>query len=336
MIYVNGKLKERIQDAKHPDFDKDYNELWKQFEDLFSGNLTKIGTINPMKPIVIKYRDGIEVPDKDNEGKFLSPASISLNFTAKGVIGRGQVTIRYAADAPNVDKAGNLNFHMSRTEVFRRMSIMDVDLAFFIWAFSEEMAANGRGIQGKNTNFQIENPELERKEYIRNKAEQNLFEARLFQPVGQGGVNDKMIRYGAKAMGIINADAEQDINKLKIDIERLGKKQELRKIFVEATDTTPSELDEEYVDKRATLADALHHQLIANVTFKSSYFLCEDGKPKTELYNYKEAKKASPKTPTLDLLFLYLEDKHPDMIADFGTRIAAIKEAAAEKQAATA
>lgn len=331
MIYVNGKLKERVQKKDSPDFDANYEKFWKDFEEAFKDNLTHIGTIRVDKPIIIKYKEGLEVPDPNNEGKFLSPASISLSFRAKAIIGKGQVEVRYAADAPNIDKSGNFIFHANGTEVNRRMSIMDVDLAFFLYSFSEEMAANGKGIVGKNANFQIENPELERRNYVRNKQEQATFEMRLFNDVEEGGLSENILRHGAKMMGIIDADRMNDVNQLRMDIERLVKnKKELRKTFLDATNAQPSVVDENYADRKQIVVNAIDRQLIVHDKFNNQFKLNdENGKATKVLFNYKvvAAQEGNKKVKKDDLLHHYLEETNPALIDEWELRIRALDEA---------
>lgn len=326
MIYVNNELQSKKPDA-----------AFKTFKNLFSGNIDQLNNIRPSNPIILKYKPELYQKDKDNPGKVFKPASIGLSYVARVVIeGSNSIgEIRYSPIAPFKEQNGNLKFTVIGTEVSDRMPVYDIDLAFFLWHYSQQVVDPRN--EGPNVWFQIENPEMERKMLVMERQEKSILESRLFNPTEEGGISDRLLRVAGKLLGIANADIIQDPNQLRIDIDNITKNSPVhRKVFLNATDHKTEEkkqTDADFADMMAILNDALEYQIVSHQTYKQGFFLNdgEGGKPKTELFNYKHVA-SNDKTPRKDVFFLYLKENKPEILEEWSVRIKALKEAKIEAE----
>ena len=310
MIYINSTEFKRTS--------KKDQDKFKQFQDEFSAHIDpNSGRI--ISPIILKYAPFKITPDRDNPGKMLMPRSLKLNFITRVPIDGQMAEVRYTQRMPIPNKDGGLKFIDNGTPVVDgQLAITDIDLAYYLWEFSDQNWGKEINKANPSAYFVIENLNYERSLLATAKREQAVINARLWNKVSDGGLTDSAIRTIAQDFMIPNAADFKDINELKLILEKLVKaSQQNTDIFLTKSDRRelPSE---EKAARRGMIADAIEGNIITQDLIKRQFFLVGmDGIPETEpLMTYKAADK-DPKST----LYVFLEDTNPALFVSLKTRL---------------
>jgi hypothetical protein len=315
MIYINNELFKRTTSEDR----KSYEE----FQTQFAKHLDPTGRI--IKPIILKYTSKYIKNDPDNPGKLMMPRSLKLNFITSGIYDKQVAEIRYSKTSgrPNA-KEGGLKFNENGTQVVGgQMAIYDIDLAYYLWRWSDQIATKPENADNSLAYFEIENLEGERKQTARLKAIASTINARLWNDLEDGGVSDQVIINAAKSFMIPNVDSMDDIIQVKLLLERfISVSHSNAEQFLKMTDKS-SAPKKEQAERRGVIADAITAGILSQDTIKSSFHqIGADGKPEpTPIFTYKKGEK-DPK----GALYVYLEAKDPEFLDALKDRLAVLND----------
>lgn len=304
MLYINNELFKRTN--------KEDRDSYEKFCREFEKNLDQYGRIRQDNPIILKYASHLVKPDMDNPGKLVMPKSMKLNFVVNSFYNGQMAEIRYSRSAGIPQRDGSLKFTDNGTQVVGgRLAITDNDLAYFVWRFSSQIVTKLENSNNPLAFFEIENPEGERRAIARKKNMESTITARLWNEMEDGGLSDEMIKTVAKNFMIPNVDAIEDINELKLMLEKLIKfNASNADIFLSLTDKKNAP-KEEIAERRSIIANAIENGIISQDSIRKSFFMMgPDGKPEGKpIFVYQKGEK-DPK----GALFIYLEGKNPEML----------------------
>jgi hypothetical protein len=304
MLYINNELFKRTT--------KEDRDSYEKFCREFEKNLDQYGRIRQDNPIILKYASHLIRPDLDNPGKLTMPKSMKLNFVVNTFYNGQMAEVRYSRAAGIPQRDGSLKFTDNGTQVVGgRMPIVDNDLAYFIWRFSSQIITKTDNAGNPLAFFEIENPEGERRAIARKKSMESTITARLWNEMEDGGLSDEAIKTVAKTFMIPNVDAMEDINELKLMLEKLIKLNPTNAdIFLTLTDKKNAP-KEEIAERRSIIANAIENGIISQDSIRKSFFMMgPDGKPEGKpIFTYQKGEK-DPK----GALFIYLEGKNPEML----------------------
>lgn len=304
MLYINNELFKRTTKE-----DKDSHE---KFCREFDKHLDQYGRIRQDNPIILKYASYLVKPDMDNPGKLVMPKSMKLNFVVNSFYNGQMAEVRYSRTAGIPQRDGSLKFTDNGTQVVGgRLAITDNDLAYFIWRFSSQIVTKVENSSNPLAFFEVENPEGERRAIARKKNMESTITARLWNEMEDGGLSDEAIKTVAKNFMIPNVDAMDDINELKLMLEKLIKLNPANAdIFLTLTDKKNAP-KEEIAERRSIIANAIENGIISQDSIRKSFFMIgPDGKPEGKpIFTYQKGEK-DPK----GALFIYLEGKNPEML----------------------
>lgn len=304
MLYINNELFKRTT--------KEDRDSYEKFCREFEKNLDQYGRIRQDNPIILKYASHLVKPDMDNPGKLVMPKSMKLNFVVNSFYNGQMAEIRYSKSAGLPQRDGGLKFNDNGTQVVGgRLPITDNDLAYFVWRFSNQIVTKVENMNNPLAFFEIENPEGERRAIARKKSMESTITARLWNEMEDGGLSDESIKTVAKSFMIPNVDAMEDINELKLMLEKLIKfNAENADIFLTLTDKKNAP-KEEIAERRSIIANAIENGIISQDSIRKSFFMMgPDGKPEGKpIFTYQKGEK-DPK----GALFIYLEGKNPEML----------------------
>ena len=309
MIYINNELFKRTKTE-----DK---ESLKKFQSLFAKHLDETGRI--IKPIVLKYAPQFIQRDKDNPGKLMMPRSMKLSFVTSTYYDGQMAEVRYSRSAgiPQQNGAG-MKFLDNGTQVVGgQLAVNDIDLAYYLWRFSDQIYTKPEYRDSPSAFFEIENVEAERRELAIKKAITSTANARLWNSLEDGGVTDATIRLVAKNFMIPNVD-ELDIDEIKLIIDKMIQiNRSKMDAFLRLTDknSAPKEVISE---RRGVIADAIEGNIICQDSMKKGFFMIgPDGKPEGKpIFTYKQGER-DPK----GALYVYLEGSNPEFLEDLKTRL---------------
>jgi hypothetical protein len=304
MLYINNELFKRTT--------KEDKDSYEKFCREFDKHLDQYGRIRQDKPIILKYASHLIKPDMDNPGKILMPKSMKLNFVVNSFYNGQMAEVRYSRTAGIPQRDGSLKFTDNGTQVVGgRLAITDNDLAYFIWRFSSQIVTKVENSSNPLAFFEVENPEGERRAIARKKNMESTITARLWNEMEDGGLSDEAIKTVAKNFMIPNVDAMDDINELKLMLEKLIKLNPSNAdIFLTLTDKKNAP-KEEIAERRSIIANAIENGIISQDSIRKSFFMMgPDGKPEGKpIFTYQKGEK-DPK----GALFIYLEGKNPEML----------------------
>lgn len=308
MIYINNELFKRTKTE-----DK---ESLKKFQSLFAKHLDATGRI--IKPIILKYAPHFIKKDMDNPGRLLMPRSMKLSFVTNTYYDGQMAEVRYSRSAGIPQQNGGMKFLDNGTQVVGgQLAVNDVDLAYYLWRFSDQIYTKPEYKDSPSAFFEIENLEGERREAVIKKAIASTANARLWNSLADGGVSDATIRLVAKNFMIPNVD-ELDIDEVKLLIDKMIQyNPQNMDIFLRLTDknSAPKEVISE---RRGVIADAIENNIICQDSMKKGFFMIgPDGKPEGKpIFTYKQGEK-DPK----GALYVYLEGSNPEFLEDLKTRL---------------
>ena len=307
MIYINNELFKRTT--------REDKESYEKFCREFDKHLDQYGRIKADNPIVLKYAPHLIKPDPDNIGKVMMPKSMKLNFVVNTFYNGQMAEARYSRSAGIPQRDGGMKFTENGTQVVGgRLAITDNDLAYFIWRFSNQVYTKMENASNPLAFFEIENPEGERRAIARKKSMESTINARLWNEVEDGGLSDAAIRTVAKNFMIPNVDNIEDINELKLMLEKLVKLQPGNAdIFLTLSDKNNGMSREAIAERRSIIANAVENGIISQDMIRKAFFMMgPDGKPEGKpIFTYQKGEK-DPK----GALYVYLEDKNPSMLDD--------------------
>jgi hypothetical protein len=307
MLYINNELFKRTT--------KEDRESYERFCKEFEKNLDELGRIKQTNPIILKYASHLVKPDMDNPGKLIMPKSMKLNFVVNSYYNGQMAEIRYSRTAGIPQRDGSLKFTDNGTQVVGgRLAITDNDLAYFIWRFSNQIISKSENMNNPLAFFEIENPEGERRAIARKKSMESTINARLWNEMEDGGLSDAVIRSTAKNFMIPNVDAIDDINEIKLMLEKLVKfNPSNADMFLTLTDKNSGMSKSEISERRSIIANAIENGIISQDSIRRGFFMIgPDGKPEGKpIFSFQKGEK-DPK----GALFVYLEDKNPEMLDD--------------------
>lgn len=313
MIYINNELFKRTSPEDKQSF--------KEFQEQFQKHLDPTGRI--IKPIVLKYTKRYIKPDRDNPGKMMMPRSLKLNFVTTTMYNGQVAEVRYSKASGKPDaKTGTLKFIDNGTQVVGgRLAVNDIDLAYYLWRFSDQIVTKPENASNPLAFFEIENVELERKQAAIKKAIAATLNARLWNSPEDGGLSDETIRSVAKTLMIPHVDEIEDIIELKLILERyVNISQSNADLFLSLTDKKGLP-KKELADRRGLIADAVKTGILAQDALKCTFHLVDEtgapaGKP---IFTYKKGEK-DPK----GALYSFLEESNPEFIDNLKERIEAV------------
>jgi hypothetical protein len=304
MLYINNELFKRTT--------KEDKDSYEKFCREFDKHLDQYGRIRQDNPIILKYASHLVKPDMDNPGKLVMPKSMKLNFVVNSFYNGQMAEVRYSRTAGIPQRDGSLKFTDNGTQVVGgRLAITDNDLAYFIWRFSSQIVTKVENSSNPLAFFEVENPEGERRAIARKKNMESTITARLWNEMEDGGLSDEAIKTVAKNFMIPNVDAIDDINELKLMLEKLIKLNPTNAdIFLTLTDKKNAP-KEEIAERRSIIANAIENGIISQDSIRKSFFMMgPDGKPEGKpIFTYQKGEK-DPK----GALFIYLEGKNPEML----------------------
>jgi hypothetical protein len=304
MLYINNELFKRTT--------KEDKDSYEKFCREFDKHLDQYGRIRQDNPIILKYASHLVKPDMDNPGKLVMPKSMKLNFVVNSFYNGQMAEVRYSRTAGIPQRDGSLKFTDNGTQVVGgRLAITDNDLAYFIWRFSSQIVTKVENLSNPLAFFEVENPEGERRAIARKKNMESTITARLWNEMEDGGLSDEAIKTVAKNFMIPNVDAMDDINELKLMLEKLIKLNPANAdIFLTLTDKKNAP-KEEIAERRSIIANAIENGIISQDSIRKSFFMMgPDGKPEGKpIFTYQKGEK-DPK----GALFIYLEGKNPEML----------------------
>jgi hypothetical protein len=304
MLYINNELFKRTT--------KEDKDSYEKFCREFDKHLDQYGRIRQDNPIILKYASYLVKPDMDNPGKLVMPKSMKLNFVVNSFYNGQMAEVRYSRTAGIPQRDGSLKFTDNGTQVVGgRLAITDNDLAYFIWRFSSQIVTKVENSSNPLAFFEVENPEGERRAIARKKNMESTITARLWNEMEDGGLSDEAIKTVAKNFMIPNVDAMDDINELKLMLEKLIKLNPANAdIFLTLTDKKNAP-KEEIAERRSIIANAIENGIISQDSIRKSFFMMgPDGKPEGKpIFTYQKGEK-DPK----GALFIYLEGKNPEML----------------------
>jgi hypothetical protein len=304
MLYINNELFKRTT--------KEDKDSYEKFCREFDKHLDQYGRIRQDNPIILKYASHLVKPDMDNPGKLVMPKSMKLNFVVNSFYNGQMAEVRYSRTAGIPQRDGSLKFTDNGTQVVGgRLAITDNDLAYFIWRFSSQIVTKVENSSNPLAFFEVENPEGERRAIARKKNMESTITARLWNEMEDGGLSDEAIKTVAKNFMIPNVDAMDDINELKLMLEKLIKLNPANAdIFLTLTDKKNAP-KEEIAERRSIIANAIENGIISQDSIRKSFFMMgPDGKPEGKpIFTYQKGEK-DPK----GALFIYLEGKNPEML----------------------
>jgi len=304
MLYINNELFKRTT--------KEDKDSYEKFCREFDKHLDQYGRIRQDNPIILKYASYLVKPDMDNPGKLVMPKSMKLNFVVNSFYNGQMAEVRYSRTAGIPQRDGSLKFTDNGTQVVGgRLAITDNDLAYFIWRFSSQIVTKVENSSNPLAFFEVENPEGERRAIARKKNMESTITARLWNEMEDGGLSDEAIKTVAKNFMIPNVDAMDDINELKLMLEKLIKLNPANAdIFLTLTDKKNAP-KEEIAERRSIIANAIENGIISQDSIRKSFFMIgPDGKPEGKpIFTYQKGEK-DPK----GALFIYLEGKNPEML----------------------
>jgi hypothetical protein len=304
MLYINNELFKRTT--------KEDKDSYEKFCREFDKHLDQYGRIRQDNPIILKYASHLVKPDMDNPGKLVMPKSMKLNFVVNSFYNGQMAEVRYSRTAGIPQRDGSLKFTDNGTQVVGgRLAITDNDLAYFIWRFSSQIVTKVENSSNPLAFFEVENPEGERRAIARKKNMESTITARLWNEMEDGGLSDEAIKTVAKNFMIPNVDAIDDINELKLMLEKLIKFNPANAdIFLTLTDKKNAP-KEEIAERRSIIANAIENGIISQDSIRKSFFMIgPDGKPEGKpIFTYQKGEK-DPK----GALFIYLEGKNPEML----------------------
>jgi hypothetical protein len=324
MLYINN------EQVKEKD-----KKLFSEFRQMFGHNLDDQLRIKGNNPFILKYKPSMVKDDPDNPGKKLMNQSVPLKLVSVVNIDGQMTEVRYSSTSPKATKEGPV-FPASVIQVERgSMAIYDIDLAFYIWAYSLQNFE--KYPDRADAFFVIENAEAERLAFARAMRDETTAKARIWNDVQDGGLSDERLRYVAKGMMIRDA-ADMDINQLRqiigtaIQVNKGNKAN--RDLFLNLSDPYKNAEEkkqaENYADRRSVITEAIANELISHQPAQMKFSLNDENYvPKDVLFNYESFKKSGDKTPRVELLYLYLEENKPEMIEELEAKIKALKLATA-------
>jgi hypothetical protein len=321
MIYVNNELVK---------FDKPnpYTKLWAEFHKEFAPYLDETGKL--VKPITIKYRDGLTRPDPDNPGKYLTPASKGLKLVCNTYVDGLSVEIRYTKTPPRTNqKTGEPEFTTQSIPVTGgRFVIMDdKDLAFFFWAFSPQNYGKSSNMGNTSAWFIIENISYENKELADKKRIKAQIQVKLYADVENNGLSDESLVEVAKSLMIPNAESylkDHDMDGLRLLLEKMCENRDRAEEFLHAASRT-NVTGKRKSERAYVIREALDMRIINQDFKKRSFFLAaEDGKNEGQaLYIWKQTDK-----DPLGGFYTYLYETNQEMLNSLEERVAYRKEIA--------
>lgn len=326
MLYFNNEL---IKEKKG-----DLEKKFQKFLSLYAANFDANKRVRNDNPFILKYKASMIKDDPDNKGKKLMPASVPLKLVTFVNIDGNMVEVRYSSVAPQTSKEGP-KFPANVIQVERGyMAIYDIDLAFYMWAFSTQNFENHP--DKSDAYFIIENPEAERASIALAKRNEATALARIWNEEQDGGLSERRLRTVAKDMMINNADS-MDINLLKQIIEDSIRREKgtnsNRDLFLSLSDPHKSieqaKQAEDYADKKAIITESIAKELISHNTVGNKFFLNDvNFKPEELLFDYSEYKKSGDKTNRQELLFIHIAENRPELLDELKAKLDAIKELA--------
>lgn len=328
MLYINNELVAK-KDEK----------LFSAFRTEFAANMNGFA-IKANNPIVLKYKPEMIKPDVDNPGKLLMPVSAPLKLVSFVNINGNMAEVRYSTTAPKINKeTKTAEFPVNTMTVERgRLTIYDIDLAFYMWAYSTQNAE--KHPDNKDAYFIIENAEGERAAIARAKRNESTALARIWNETEDGGLSEKRLRLVGKDMMIAGA-GDMDINQLRQVLDHMMKVDKgtgvNRDLFLSLSDPHKSaedaKMNENYIERKAIVTEAIIKELISHNTNKMQFFLNGiDGVPGELLFDYTSFKKSGDKTNRQELLYLHLEENRPELLDELKAKLSKL----AEMESATA
>jgi len=309
MIYINNELFKRTKTE-----DK---ESLKKFQSLFAKHLDETGRI--IKPIILKYAAHFIQKDNDNPGRLLMPRSMKLSFVTSTYYDGQMAEVRYSRSAGIPQQnGGGMKFLDNGTQVVGgQLAVNDIDLAYYLWRFSDQIHTKPEYKDNASAFFEIENLEGERRDAVIRKAITSTANARLWNELADGGVSEATIRLVAKNFMIPNVD-DLDADEVKLIIDRMIQLNPANMdIFLRLTDknSAPKEVISE---RRGIIADAIEGNIICQDSMKKGFFMIgPDGKPEGKpIFTYKQGER-DPK----GALYVYLEGSNPEFLEDLKTRL---------------
>lgn len=320
MIYINNELL-NYANPEH----KEYQARFKKFRETYAANFNEAGKM--IVPLQIKYRDDLIKPDPHNRGMKIMPKSMGLSFTARLYNKSGQhIEVKYSATPIIPDsKTGALIWRESFAEVENgRLSITDIDLAFFFDQFSEQNANNPNN-QGKpNTWFVVNDPAAERAKMAKAKAEQALYESRLWNEPANGGLGEARLRIIGTELMVLNADT-MEINELRETIDIIvGMNPSLKAEFLERTDAVDISPEEEH-ERMKLVAKAIEQKLFSINTINRTFHR-HDPETKKQIKKPIFTYAKTEKNPRL-AFYYFLEAEEPETIENLKKSMVLLTEA---------
>ncbi len=314
MLYLNGKL----VDIKG---NNAFGKKMREFDKEFAKYLADDGRL--VKPITIKYKDGLITPDPDNPGKFDMPSSKGLKFIANVFWDGQQSEIRYSSTPgrPN-PKTGELEFQTQSMPIVKgRATIYDKELALFFWAISPQNYGRPEFMANNDAWFVIENVSYENKQIADEKRIKAMLNVKLWSPTEEGGLSDEQLIDAAKMILIPNVEQyveEDDLDGLKILIEKLiHSNREKAEQFLHAASRT-SVTGKNQKQRAYIVLQAIDLRIINQDAAKRSFFMCdENGKNSgAALYKWKVAE-----ADTLGAFYTYMKTENPELLATIEERV---------------
>lgn len=326
MIYVNNELVK---------FDKPspYKTLYEEFNQVFKSYLDETGKL--IKPITIKYREGLSMPDPDNPGKMLVPASKGLKLVCNVYVNGLSVEVRYTKTPPRPNpKTGEPEFLTQSVPVLggRFIIMEDKDLAFFFWAFSPQNYGKPENMGNSSAWFVFENISYENTEVANKKRIEAQIQVKLYAEVENNGLSDESLVEVAKTLMIPNAErylVEHDMDGLRLLLEKMCQNKERAEEFLRASSRT-AVTGKRKSERAYVIREALDMRII-NQDFKQrSFFLAaDDGKNDGQaLYKWK----IQDRDP-LGGFYTYLHESNPEMLDSLEERVSIRKEMAKAQEA---
>lgn len=318
MIYINNEL---AKISSIPELRNAMNEFDAKFErniDKKSGAL--------IKPITIKYRDGLIQPDRDNPGKFTMPRSLGLKFVVSAYVNKENAEVRYSSTPgrPN-PKTGELEFGVQSLPIENgRALIMDKELAFFFYHFSPQNFDKPENKGNNHAWFVIEDKVNENVEKVKAKRLAAMVKVKLFSEVEEGGLNDEQLIEASKNMMIPNVQGyvdEDNLDELRLLLEQITINPKKADEFIRLTSRTAI-TGMHKPQRQYEVIEALDARIINQDAKTRSFFMCdENGKNSGKaIFKWKE-REHDP----LSAFMTYLVSDNQEVLEVIKEKVAAYK-----------
>jgi hypothetical protein len=246
-------------------------KLFKRFQNSFEEHLDPQTKKRLVTPITIKYIPSLIKPmggnQKLNKGKIARPKSLEIRHRSQIQLEDSVVDVRYTKTTPTRDKFGDLIWNDISTDVDLQINTTDIDLAFFFYAYSKDNVINN-----PNGQLKIEDKGAEMREVATVKRNEAIINARLWNPMREGGCGyEKLLEFALTRPSIVSpVGKDEDWLRIQIDQEFKMFGSSAKIAFLDATQ--PERIATDVKVEKENIANlAIKYDIIKQVPSKKEF-----------------------------------------------------------------